>query len=384
MTAVPFLDLRAAYAELGAEIDAAVGRVLASGRYLEGPEVAAFEEDFAAYCGAEHCVAVGSGGDALEIALLALGIGPGDEVIVPSHTFFASWRSVSAAGARPVPVEPAEDTANLDPAGVEAAITARTRAILPVHLYGQPADLDAITAIAARHGLAVVEDAAQAHGARHRGRRIGAGSLAAAFSFYPGKNLGALGDGGAVVTSDAALAGRMRLRRSYGSRVKYRHEIVAGNSRLDELQAAVLRVKLARLDEWNARRAGVAARYLRDLHGLDGLALPVVAPWAEPVWHLFVVRSPRRDELRRRLADAGIGTQIHYPVPVHRTAAYAAAGWPPGSLPVAERLAAEVLSLPMGPHLDKAAADAVVTAVRAAVQPRTPTNSPRPDGPPST
>ncbi|MFC5753884.1 DegT/DnrJ/EryC1/StrS family aminotransferase [Actinomadura rugatobispora] len=363
---VPFLDLRAPYAELRTEIDQAVQRVLGSGRYLFGPELEAFEDEFAAYCDAAHCVAVGNGGVALELVFRALDIGPGDEVIVPSHTFFATWAAVSAVGARPVPVEPEEGTRNLDPARIEAAVTPRTRAIVPVHLYGQPADLEPIGKIAERHGLAVVEDAAQAHGARYRGRRIGAGSLAATFSFYPGKNLGALGDGGAVVTRDAALAEQLRLRRNYGSRVKYHHEVQAGNTRLDELQAAVLRVKLRRLDEWNARRSAVAGRYLRELADVDGLELPAVAPWADPVWHLFVVRSEFRDELQERLAGAGVGTLIHYPVPVHLSPAYASPDRPAGSLPLAERLAAEVLSLPIGPHLSGREVDAVVAAVRGA------------------
>jgi dTDP-3-amino-3,4,6-trideoxy-alpha-D-glucose transaminase len=363
---VPFLDLRAPYIELQTEIDQAVQRVLGSGRYLFGPELEAFEQEFAAYCDADHCVAVGNGGVAIELVLRALDIGPGDEVIVPSHTFIATWVAVSAVGARPVPVEPDERTANIDPARIEAAVTPRTRAIIPVHLYGQPADLEPITKLAERHGLAVVEDAAQAHGARHHGRRVGAGSLAATFSFYPGKNLGALGDGGAVVTSDAALADRLRLRRNYGSRVKYHHEVKAGNTRMDELQAAVLRVKLRRLDEWNARRSAIAGRYLRELADVDVLEPPAVEPWAEPVWHLFVVRSASRDVLQERLAGAGIGTLIHYPVPVHLSPAFASGAWPAGSLPLAERLAAEVLSLPIGPHLSDREVDAVVAAVRAA------------------
>lgn len=358
---VPFLDLAAAAAELRADLDAACARVVSSGRYLLGPETAAFEAEFAAYCGAAHCVTVGSGCDALELALRALGVGPGDEVIVPAHTFIGTWLAVSAAGATPVPVEPDERTANIRADAVAAAITPRTRAIMPVHLYGQPADLDAIHAVAARHGLPVVEDAAQAHGARYHGRRVGSGpSAATAFSFYPGKNLGALGDGGAVVTDDAALADRIRLLRNYGSREKYRHEVRATNSRLDELQAAMLRVKLARLDEWNARRAAVAGRYLAELRGP---ALPAVAAGTQPSWHLFVVRSPGRDALRAALAAAGVATLAHYPVPVHLSPAYAGPRWPQGSLPVTERLAATVLSLPIGPHLGPAHVDRVVAAV---------------------
>jgi len=359
---VPFLDLAAATAEVRAEIDTAVGRVLSSGRYLLGPETEAFEAEWAAYCGARHCVTVGSGCDALELSLRALGIGPGDEVIVPSHTFIATWLAVSAAGARPVPVEGGR---------IAQAVTGRTAAVVPVHLYGHPADLDEVHAVASRYGLAVVEDAAQAHGARYRGRRIGRGC--AAFSFYPGKNLGSLGDGGAVTTDDAALAGRLRLLRNYGSRRKYHHELRATNSRLDELQAAVLRVKLARLDEWNERRAKIAARYLA---GLPGHVLaPAVASWAEPSWHLFVIRARGRDELRERLAQSGVETLIHYPVPPHRSPAYC---WEL-DLPEADRLADTVLSLPIGPHLSEAQVDRVIEAV---AQAATPANRPRPDGPP--
>ncbi|MEU1804215.1 DegT/DnrJ/EryC1/StrS family aminotransferase [Streptomyces sp. NPDC019937] len=366
---VPFLNLRAAYLELKRDIDAATGRVLDSGRYLLGPELAAFETEWAAYCGARHCVAVGSGCDALELALRAMDIGPGDEVIVPAHTFAATWLAVSATGAEPVAVEPEPATFTLDPERVEAAIISRTRAILPVHLYGHPADLAALSEVAERHGVRILEDAAQAHGAQAYGRRVGAWSTTA-FSFYPGKNLGGFGDGGAVVTDDAELAERVRLLRNYGSREKYRHEIRATNSRLDELQAAVLRVKLAHLDAWTERRAAVAARYLDGLAGLDGpdgLVLPRPAPWAEPVWHLFVIRSADRSALRERLAAAGVETLIHYPVPVHRSEAYAGSRQAARAQPVAERLAREVLSLPMGPHLSDDAVTAVIEAVRSAV-----------------
>nr|BBM96645.1 NDP-hexose aminotransferase [Streptomyces kitasatoensis] len=365
---VPFLDLTAPYRELRSDIDAALGRVAASGRYLLGPELDAFEAEFAAYCGNDHCVAVGSGCDALELALRALGIGPGDEVVVPAHTFIATWFAVSATGARPVPVDPSPDGLSLDLELVEAALTPRTRAVMPVHLYGHPADMDPLLALAARHGLAVVEDAAQAHGARYRGRRIGSGHVVA-FSFYPGKNLGAMGDGGAVVTGDAAVAERVRLLRNFGSREKYRHEVRSGNSRLDEFQAAVLRAKLPHLDAWNARRAALADRYGRALAAVPGIGLPRAAPWADPVWHLYVIRSAERDTLRRELDRAGVATLIHYPVPPHRSPAYAddPAGAPEGTHPRSERLAAEALSLPFGPHLGDDEADAVAAAVAAAV-----------------
>lgn len=356
MSVVPFLDLRAAYRELKAEIDAAVARVLDSGWYILGQEVEAFEAEYAAYCGAQHCVGVANGLDALHLALLAMEVGPGDEVIVPSNTYIATWLAVSQCGATPVPVEPDPATYNLDPQRIEAAITPRTKVILPVHLYGLPADLDPILAIAQRHGLRVLEDAAQAHGARYKGQRIGAHGDAVAWSFYPGKNLGALGDAGAVTTNDPQLADRIRVLRNYGSRVKYVNEVQGWNSRLDPLQAAILRVKLAHLDEWNARRAEIAALYLRELADC-GVVLPQVPDWAQPVWHLFVVRHPRRDDFQQRLAQAGVQTLIHYPIPPHRQAAYAGLGIAPGTLPIAERLAAEVLSLPMGPHLSSAQAE---------------------------
>ncbi|MFE7777916.1 DegT/DnrJ/EryC1/StrS family aminotransferase [Streptomyces sp. NPDC057445] len=364
---VPFHDLRELHALDGvqAEIDAAVLRVARSGRYLLGPELAAFEEEYARYCENEHCVGVGSGLDALELTLRALGAGPGDEVIVPGHTFIATWLAVSATGARPVPVEPEADSPLIDPARIEAAITPRTRAIMPVHTYGHPVDLDAIDAVATPRGIPVVEDAAQAHGARYRGRRIGS-RYAAAFSFYPGKNLGALGDGGAVVTADAALAERIRLLRNYGSRVKYRHDERGTNSRLDEMQAAALRVKLPYLDGWNARRNAIAARYAEGLAGLPGVAPPDVRPWAEHVWHQYVLRTPRREELRAALAAAGVETLVHYPVAVHHCGAYA--GEPYGPLPRSERLAAEVLSLPMGPQLTAHDAETVIAAVRDATE----------------
>jgi dTDP-3-amino-3,4,6-trideoxy-alpha-D-glucose transaminase len=365
MTAVPFLDLAAAYQELRAGLDAASARVLASGRYVLGPELEAFEAEFAAYCGVRHCVGVGNGLQALELALRALGVGPGDEVLVPSNTYIATWLAVTAVGARPVPVEPAPDTCNMDPARIEPAITARTRAVIPVHLYGQPADMARIGEIARRHGLRVLEDAAQAHGAACGGRRAGALGDAAGFSFYPTKNLGGFGDGGAVTTDDAGLARAVRALRSYGGLRPNQHDERGGNSRLDELQAALLRVKLAHLDAWNARRAAVARCYLEELAELP-LALPGVPPWAEPAWHLFVVRAARREALRAALADAGVATLVHYPTPPHLQPAYRELGLAPGALPIAERLHAEVLSLPMGPHLGEARQRRVVRALRAA------------------
>ena len=363
-TRVPFLDVAAAYAELAPSIDAAVDRVLPGGRYLLGPELAAFEQEFAGFVGTRHCVAVGSGLDALGLVVEACGLSAGDQVIVPGNTFVATWLAAHRAGATPVPVDPDPETFNLDPGGIEAAVTPRTRMIVPVHLYGRPAAMDDVRAIAARHGLFVLEDAAQAHGARFRGRRTGALGDAAAWSFYPSKNLGALGDGGAVTTDDDDLAERLRMLRSYGAAEKYRHELSGVNSRLDELQAAVLRVKLEHLDVWNERRCSVAARYLDGLTG-TGLVLPTVPTDAEQVWHLFVVRTPRRDELRAALADAGIETGVHYPLAAHRQPVFAGLGIDPGSLPVSERLQHEVLSLPIGPHLTDEQVDHVVDRIRA-------------------
>ncbi len=312
--------------------------------------------------GANYCVGVGNGLDALHLALRAMGVGPGDEVIVPSNTYIATWLAVSHAGARPVPVEPDPKTYNIDPDRIASAITPRTKVILPVHLYGQPADLDPIIEIAKRHGLYVLEDAAQAHGALYKGRRVGIHGDAVAWSFFPSKNLGAFGDAGAVTTNNPEIAEKVMLMRNYGSRVKYINETLGFNSRLDPLQAAVLRVKLAYLDEWNRRRQKIAALYLRELKG-TGLTLPYVPAWAEPVWHLFVVRTQMRDALQAHLEERGIGTLIHYPIPPHRQQAYAHLGLPEGSLPIAEAIHREVLSLPIGPHLSVENVERVIEAV---------------------
>jgi dTDP-4-amino-4,6-dideoxygalactose transaminase len=362
--AVPFLDLKAPYAELREELDAAYHRVMESGWFIGGEEVESFEREFAAFCGAKYCIGRGNGLDALHLIFRAMDIGAGDEVIVPSNTFIASWLAVSYAGATPVAVEPDPGTGNLDPARIEQAITPRTKAIMPVHLYGQPADMDTIGAIAARHGLRLIEDAAQAQGAAWRGRRAGVLGDAAGFSFYPGKNLGANGDAGAVVTNDDVLAERIRVLRNYGSRVKYEHEVKGFNSRLDPLQAAFLRVKLRRLDAWNARRKQIAAQYLRDLAGIDGLTLPQVADGAEPVWHIFAIRHERRDALRQHLEELRIGTLIHYPIPPHLSEAYAELGFGAGAFPIAEEQARTLVSLPMGPHMTGEQVDAVVAAIR--------------------
>ena len=362
-TRVPFLDMGASHRELAGGIDAALARVTAAGRYVLGPEVEAFEERFAEYVGVRHCVGVGCGLDALHLALLAMGVGPGDEVLVPATTYIATWLAVTRAGATVVPVEPDPRTGNMDPSRLAAAVTHRTRAIVPVHLHGCPAGMLAIRAVAARHHLRILEDAAQAHGARHHGRRVGGLGDAGAWSFYPSKNLGALGDGGAVTTDDARLAERLRSLRNYGSSERYVHAERGLNSRLDEIQAAVLSAKLDHLDAWNARRAAIAAIYLEGLAGTP-VGLPEVPPGDEHVWHVFAVRTPRRDALAAHLRDAGIDTLIHYPVPPHLQGAYRDLGLFEGDLPIAEAIARETLSLPMGPHLAPADAERVVQAVR--------------------
>lgn len=363
---VPFLDLKFPHIELQQELEAAFRRVLESGWYVLGREVEAFEEEFAAYCGVRQCVGVGNGLDALHMILRAYGIGAGDEVIVPSNTYIATWLAVSYAGARPIPVEPIEATYNIDPQRICDAITPRTKAIIAVHLYGQPADMDAINDIAHRHGLKVIEDAAQAHGAGYKGARAGNLADAAGFSFYPGKNLGALGDGGAITTNDGGLASRVRMLRNYGSEVKYHNEVKGFNSRLDELQAALLRVKLKHLDNWNSARGRIAMSYLDGLAASD-LVLPFVPEWADPVWHLFVVRSTRRGLLQNKLEHAGIGTMIHYPVPPHLQPAYAEEGYQMGDLPIAEKLHHEVLSLPIFPHLGNRELEIVISTIMAGV-----------------
>lgn len=363
---IPFLDLGAAYRELQTEIDAAVARSLASGYYIGGPEVESFEDDFAAYCGAAHAVGVANGLDALHLALRAMHVGPGDEVIVPSNTYIATWLAVTQCGATPVPVEPDAHTCNIAPSRIEAAITSRTKVILPVHLYGQPADMDPILSIARKHGLRVLEDAAQAHGARYKGKRLGAHGDMVAWSFYPGKNLGAMGDGGAITTNDAHLADRIGVLRNYGSRVKYVNEVKGYNSRLDPLQAAILRVKLAHLDEWNARRSAIAARYQQRLT-VAGLMMPFVPDWAEPAWHLYTVQHPKRDELQKKLTEAGIGTLIHYPIPPHLQSAFADLAYDMGSLPISEKIHKEVLSLPIGPSMSLSDAEQVIEAVVSSV-----------------
>ena len=377
---IPFNDFASPYQELKAELDEAYAWFMKSGWYILGKEVESFEQEYATYCGTKYCVGVGNCLDAMHLVLRAWNIGPGDEVIVPSNTYIATWLAISHAGARPVPVEPDVKTYNLDPNLIEAAITPRTKAIMPVHLYGQPADMDPIMALAKKHGLKVLEDVAQAQGARYNGRHTGALGHAAGHSFYPTKNLGAFGDAGAVTTNDAELADRVKTLRNYGSRKRYYNEVIGYNSRLDELQAAFLRVKLRHLDEWNERRSKIAAVYLdglkaesrkqpsevakQSLHepGKAEIVLPFVPDWASPVWHLFVIRHPQRDALQKKLTEAGIGTLIHYPVPPHRSGAYAKSGFSlqPSAFSLADELASTVLSLPIGPHLNAEQAGDVI------------------------
>ncbi len=359
---ITFLDLKRVNRPHEIAIRDAIHRVIDSGWYILGQECEAFEREFAAYCEVRHCVSVANGLDALSLVLRAYGIGAGDEVIVPSNTFIATWLAVSQAGALPVPVEPDEHTHNLDPRLIEKAITSRTRAIMPVHLYGQPADMAVILDIASRHGLMVIEDAAQAHGARYQGRRVGGLGDAAGFSFYPGKNLGALGDGGAITTNDDVLAAKLRTLRNYGSIRKYEHELAGVNSRLDEIQAAVLRAKLPSLDSENAWRRRIAAVYCEALRGSD-VILPQMILGAESVWHLMVVRTQRRSMLQAALARAEIGSLVHYPMACHQQGAYAGLQLPP--LPIAECLQHEVLSLPIAPYMSDDEAREVAAVVRA-------------------
>jgi len=362
---VPFLDFRASYNELKAELDAAYLRVMGSGQLIMGEECRAFEKEFARYVGVKHCVGVGNGLDALCLILRAYGIGPGHEVIVPANTYIATWLAITNSGARPVPVEPDNRTFNIDPARIESAVTSKTKALMVVHLYGQTADMKSIKEVAQKHNLRIVEDSAQAHGALCGGRKAGSLGDVSGFSFYPSKNLGAFGDAGAVTTDDADLADRIRVLRNYGSRVKYENEVRGVNSRLDELQAALLRVRLWKLDDWNNKRRVVAKRYLDSLVGAEDLTLPYVPPWANPVWHLFVVRHAHRDDLKEKLENAGIGTLIHYPIPPHLSEAYSDFGWMKGAFPVTEKMARTVLSLPIGPHLTESQQEHVLSRLKA-------------------
>jgi dTDP-4-amino-4,6-dideoxygalactose transaminase len=362
---VPFLDLGAVHSGLKAQILDDVAALLDSGEFTNGPAVREFERSFAAYCGRRHCVGVANGTDALRLSLLAAGISAGDEVIVPANTFIATFEAVTQAGGLPVPVDVTESDYNLDPEAVEEALTERTAFILPVHLYGQLANMAPLERLAERAGAHILEDACQAHGARRDGRRAGGVGIAAAFSFYPGKNLGAIGDAGAIVLDDPVLAGKLRALREHGQHEKYRHVCEGFTSRLDTVQALVLLRKLPLLDGWNGERRAAAAFYRRALAGISDLRLPPVPPGSDPVWHLFAVRTARRDELASFLRTRGIGIGIHYPEPPHLSEAYAALGYRPGDFPVTEALAGELLSLPMYPGISDLQLETVVDSVAA-------------------
>lgn len=360
---VPFVDLKAQYRSIQGEIDAAIREVVESAAFVLGPAVEHFEREFADYLGVEEVVGVSNGTVALQLTMLALGIGPGHDVIVPAHTFIATAEAVSHVGARPVFVDVHRDTANLDASLLPRAVTPNTRAIIPVHLYGQPADLEPILRFAAERGLAVIEDACQAHGAHYRGRRVGSFGRAGCFSFYPGKNLGAYGEGGAIATNDHELATRLRRLRDHGQTERYHHAEVGYNARLEGIQGAVLGVKLRYLDRWNLKRRAHAEIYREDL-ARSSVTLPAEAESCESVYHLFVVRSERRDELRRHLASREIQTGLHYPIPVHLQDAYAALGHREGDFPEAEAWARECLSLPMYAELTKAHLNEVIQGVK--------------------
>ncbi len=361
---VTFLDLKAGYQELRDEIDDAIHRVLDSGWYILGDEMEAFETEFSAYCDVKHTIALGNGLEALHLGLLALGVEPGDEVIVPSNTYIATWLAISQCNAKIVPVEPDPLTHNIDPARIEDAITGRTKVILPVHLYGLPADMRPILEIAAKHGLKVLEDAAQAHGATYDAKRIGGHGDAVAWSFYPSKNLGALGDAGAITTNDDEIAEKLRMLRNYGSRTRYVNEVRGFNSRLDPLQAAVLRVKLRHLDDWNARRAAIASDYRTAILDIPKIIAPYEPNGCQHAWHLFVIRHTQRDILMSKLKEKAVGTIIHYPIPPHMQTAYAMENWRPESFPLARELAQEVLSLPIGPHMNNGAIEYVIQTLQ--------------------
>lgn len=367
MDTIPFLDLQAINLSYKNELQACFQRVLNSGWFILGDELERFELAFAKFCGTAHCVGVGNGLEALHLVLRAWGIGEGDEVIVPSNTYIATWLAISYTGATPIPVEPDTKTYNLDSDILQKSITHRTRAVIPVHLYGQPAHMDPIMKIAKDNGLKVLEDAAQAHGALYKGRRTGSLGDAAAFSFYPGKNLGGLGDAGAITTNDASLAEILRELRNYGSKVKY-HNVVRGyNSRLDEIQAAFLSDKLPFLDRDNDRRMKIADRYNKAFSELENIMLPSIQKDSQSVWHLYVIRHPRRDKLQEIMHRMGIGTMIHYPIPPHLQPAYSDLGYSDGSFPISEQIHREVLSLPMGPTMTLRDTDRVINSVRSAV-----------------
>ena len=361
---VEFLDLKKSTEALRPDLDAAAKRVLDSGWFIQGKECEAFEKEFADYCGVKHCIGVANGLDALSLILRALGIGPGDEVIVPAHTFIATWLAVSYVGATPVPVDVNEKTFNLEPEDCRAKITPKTKAILPVHLYGRLVNVDGFQKLCAAYNIHLIEDAAQAHGARNKNGSAGSFGIAAGFSFYPGKNLGCLGDGGAVTTNDKPLAEKIKALRNYGSTKKYEHTELGVNSRLDEIQAAFLRVKLKFLEKWNLRRIEIAKQYSAGLAGIPDLLLPDTGHSLENTWHLYVIRTSKREELARFLTERDIGTLVHYPIPPHLSGAYSKLGFGSGTFLIAEAMANSVLSLPIGPHMQNEQVQFVVNSVK--------------------
>jgi dTDP-4-amino-4,6-dideoxygalactose transaminase len=367
---VPFLDLSAHHAPLRSEIDAAIGEVIDSGAFAGGPFVAAFEEHFAAFCGCKYCIGVGSGTDALWLTLLACGVGPGDEVITVPNTFMATAEAITYCGAKPVFVDVDALTYTMDPTLIEGAITSRTKAIIPVHLFGQPADMDPILEIARAHGLLVIEDAAQAHGAEYKGKRAGSLGDAGCFSFYPGKNLGALGEAGAVVTSDPELQRKIRILRDHGQIQKYRHAMVGWNARMDGIQAAVLDVKLRHLQRGNELRRAHAAKYDEALSNIEKLMPPYTADYAKHVYHIYAVRVHARDDVVHSLEKMGVICGIHYPVPIHLQEAYQDLAYPTGAFPIAERTARQFISLPMFPELTPQQIELVTVALKHATTPR--------------
>lgn len=362
---IPFMKLNESYLELQKELDEATQRVMLSGWYILGKELEHFEKEFAAYCGATYCIGVGNGLDALHLILRGYDIGEGDEVIVPANTFIATLLAISYVKAKPILVEP-DQTYNIDPAKVERAITSRTKAIMPVHLYGQCADMDALRSIAECYNIKLIEDAAQAQGAQYKTRQAGSLGDAAGFSFYPGKNLGAFGDAGCVTTSDPTLANRIRQLRNYGSTTKYFHEVKGVNSRLDEIQAAWLRIKLKKLDEWNARRTHIANYYMNELQH-PSIALPIVPSGSQPAWHLFVIRVTHRDSVQKKLNERGIQCLIHYPCVPHEQLAYQELHELNSHFPLAEKWQHELLSLPIGPHMTFQEIEYVAANIKEAV-----------------
>jgi dTDP-4-amino-4,6-dideoxygalactose transaminase len=359
---ISFLDLKRLHESITDELNDSFKRVVAASAYVLGPEVEAFEHEFAEYCGSRFAVGVANGLDALHLILRAHEIGPGDEVIVPANTFIATWLAVSFVGAKIVPIEP-DETFNIDPGRIQSAITSRTKAVVAVHLYGLPCEMDTISTIAVRHNLVVIEDAAQAHGATYYGKKCGSLGNAAGFSFYPGKNLGAIGDGGCVTTDDEGIYKKIRVLRNYGSEERYHNSVIGYNSRLDELQAAILRVKLRHLDQWNKQRAKLASLYLAELSN-TAITLPLIPQNRISSWHQFVIQHPERDKLQRSLGELGIQTSIHYPVAPHLQGAYAEFSMKEGSLPITERMHKTVLSLPIDPFLKEGEIETIINAVK--------------------